>query len=229
MLEEPTGSEDAPGEKGASRTLASRVARGATWIVGARLVMRALGLINTIIVARLLAPEDFGIVAIAVTTMQLLQGFSDIGVSQAVVKFRNAGRDDLDTLFTLSAARGVFIAALLCTFAPFAGAFYDEPRLFWVFLGVALFPLATGLINPKFYEFERDLDFSKEFFVVVANKLAGVIVSIAIAVTFRTYWAIILGLVTNAFVQLALSYALRRYRPGSASRHSEKWWVFPDG
>lgn len=175
--------------------------------------MRVFGLINTIIVARLLVPEDFGLVAIGLTTMQLLQGFSDIGVSQAVVKFQNADRDDLDTLFTLAMLRGVLIALFLIIAAPFVASFFNDERVFFVFVGVALFPFLTGLINPKFYEFERNLDFSREFWVLVINKLAGVFVSIIVAVVFRTYWAIILGLITNGLIQLILSYAMRAYRP----------------
>ena len=70
--------------------------------------------------ARLLAPEDFGLVAIGVTTMQLLQGFSDVGVSQAVIRFKDANDKDLNTLFTLSAIRGVIVAALLAAIAPLA-------------------------------------------------------------------------------------------------------------
>ena len=194
-------------------SLAARVARSAGWIIGGRFVMGLFGFLNTIIVARLLAPEDFGIVAIGLTAMQILTNLSDIGVSQAVIRFRDADRSDLDTLFTLSAIRGALIALILCLTAPVAAQFYDDPRVFWVFAGIGLYPLLTGMINPRFYEFERLLDYSKEFIAAVVNKLAGVVVSIAIAVAFKSYWAIILGLATNGLVQLALSYLMRPYRP----------------
>lgn len=200
-----------PPNKGLS--LAARVARSAGWIIGGRFVMGLFGFLNTIIIARLLAPEDFGIVAIGLTAMQILTNLSDIGVSQAVIRFRDADRDDLDTLFTLSAIRGALIAGVLLAAAPIAAHFYGDPRVFWVFAGVALFPATTGFINPRFYEFERLLDYSKEFIAAVVNKLAGVIVSIIVAVIFRSYWAIILGLATNGLVQLALSYLMRPYKP----------------
>lgn len=194
-------------------SLTARVTRGAGWIVAGRFVMGLLGFLNTVIVARLLVPEDFGVVAIGVGAMQLLTNVSDIGVSQAVIKFRDAGRDDLDTLFTLSVIRGVTIAGLLAGLAPAAAAIYGDARVFWVFLGAALYPLATALINPKFFEFERDLDYSKEFVATVIYKLAGVAVSVAVAIAFRSYWALILGLVANGAVQTVLSYVMRPYRP----------------
>ncbi|MEL7240056.1 MAG: oligosaccharide flippase family protein, partial [Planctomycetota bacterium] len=207
-------------------SLGARVAKGAGWIVAARVAVRFLGFFNTIIVARLLAPEDFGIVAIGVTAMQLLQGFSDIGVSQAVIRFRDATTKDLDTLFTLSAIRGIVVAALLAAAAPMAAAFYGDPRVFWVFIGVSLFPLLTGLINPRFYEFERDLDFSREFIVSTLNKLAGVGVSVTIALLYRSYAAIIFGLIAGAAVQLALSYVFRPYRPRASLDSLDKVFGF---
>lgn len=201
------------GQEETRRSLTSRVARGTAWIAGARLVMRALGLLNTIVVARLLAPEDFGLVAVAMSAMLLLQGFSDIGVAQAVVRFDDADRDDLDTLFTLSAVRGLLIGLLLAGSAPLAGAFYGDARLTGVFLAIAVTPVAMGCINPRFYEYERRLDFSKEFVFSVVNKLIGVIASITVAIIYRSYWAIIAGVVAGALTQLAISYLMRPHPP----------------
>lgn len=194
-------------------SLTARVARGAGFIVAGRGVMGLLGFLNTVIVARLLLPEDFGVVAIGLGAMQILTNVSDIGVSQAVIKFRDADTVDLDTLFTLSLIRGLMIAVLLVGAAPAAAAFYGDARVFWVFCGAALYPLFTGAVNPRFFEFERDLDYSKEFIATVIFKLAGVAVSIAIAVIYRSYWAMILGLAVNGFVQMLLSYLMRPHRP----------------
>ncbi len=215
-----------PSTNGQGETLTGRVARGAAWILGAGLSARLLGAVNTIIVARLLAPGDIGLVAVATIAMQLLQGFSDIGVSQAVVKFRDADRDDLDTLFTLAVIRGLLIGLLLAGAAPIAAAFYGDPRMLPAFLGVAAFPLIMGFINPRFFEFERDLQFSREFVATILNRLAGVAVSITIAVIFRTYWAIILGMLTGGVVQLALSYMLRPFAPRLSFRSFKKVFGF---
>ncbi|MEO1243438.1 MAG: lipopolysaccharide biosynthesis protein [Pseudomonadota bacterium] len=206
--------------------LTRRVAHGAAWIMGSGIAARALGAINTIVVARLLIPNDIGIVAVATLAMQLLQGFSDVGVSQAVVRFRDAGRDDLNTLFTLSLARGLLVGLALALAAPVMAAFYDDPRMRNVFLAVALAPVMIGLINPRFFEFERELKFSQQFLVTIATKLAGVIVSVVIAFMFRTYWAIILGMLAGGAVQLFLSYALRPFAPRLSFKSIRKVFGF---
>ncbi|WP_411818960.1 lipopolysaccharide biosynthesis protein [Hyphococcus formosus] len=197
----------------AQRPLGERVARGAAWIILARFVIRTLGLINTLILARLLVPADFGIVAVGLALMQLLQNVSDIGVSQTVVKFRKAGRVTFDTLFTMSAIRGAIVCALLLIAAPMAGHFYDDPRAVNVFLLVSIVPVFHALINPRFFEFERDLDFSKEFMTTALNKLLGIVFSITIAVIFQSYLAILAGLIVSAFSQTVLSYIVRPYLP----------------
>ncbi len=194
-------------------SLTSRVMRGAVWTIGGRFVVRALGLINTLILARLLVPEDFGLVAIGVTVMQLLQNITDIGVSRTVIKFRNAGRKQYDTLFTISLTRGLAVTAVMLIAAMLVDNFYNDPRATVVFFGISIVPLLHALTNPRFFEFERELDFSKQFWLEAADKLIGVAVSITVALIFRTYWAIILGLVAGAFAQMAMSWLLRPYRP----------------
>lgn len=194
-------------------SMAARVAKGTAWLVGARFVMRAIGFINMIIVARLLLPEDFGLVAIGISAMQLIQGFSNIGLAQAVVKFHDADNDDYNTLFTLSALRAVFIALVLIFLGPVIAGFYNDPRLTHIFWGIALYPLFLGLINPRFYEFERALDFSREFIATVSDKIVSVIVSISVALVFKSYWALVLGLLAGGGVQMMISYVVRPYFP----------------
>ena len=200
---------DLPGRE----SLGERVARGAAWIVAGRLLVRSLGLINTLILARLLTPDDFGVVAIGLTVMQLLQNLSDIGVSHAVVRFREAVRAHYDTLFTLSVIRGVLVSCVLLMLSLFAGDVYNDDRVGRVFLILAIAPILQSLINPRFYEFERDLDFTKEFIASAGHKIVGVIVSVMIALSFKSYTAILLGLLSGFAVQAILSYVLRPFAP----------------
>ena len=197
----------------AKRPLTERVARGAIWIVAARFIVRSLGLINTFILARLLVPGDFGVVAIGLTVMQLLQNLSDIGVSQAVVRFRDATRDHFDTLFTLSIIRGVIVGAILLSVSYFASDFYKDERVGTVFMVLAVAPIIQSLVNPRFFEFERDLDFSREFMASGINKIVGVVISVSIALTFGNYAAILGGLVAGLTAQTILSYLFRPYAP----------------
>ncbi len=193
--------------------LGKRIALGTVWIIAARFLVRAMGLISTLILARLLVPADFGLVAIGITMMQLLQNLSDIGVSQTMVKFRNAGRSVIDTLFTLSVLRGLIVMVLLLGLSPFAKAMFGDPRAASVLMGISIVPLLLGLKNPKFHEFERNLDFSKTFVLDALAKSVSVAVAVSVALSFQTYWAIVLGVCAGAFTETVISYVLRPYRP----------------
>ncbi|MBI1393674.1 MAG: oligosaccharide flippase family protein [Alphaproteobacteria bacterium] len=193
--------------------LGGRVARGAAWIAGGYFALRVLGLLNTLVVARLLAPDDFGVVAIGVTLTQLLQNFSDVGVSQAVVRYDKAGRRELDTLFTLSTFRGVLISGLLLIASIGASSFFDDARVGPIFAVMAVVAFVQSLYNPKFYEFHRAISFRQEMTVLTIEKIVMAGSSIAMALAFRTYWAIVLSILLGALVRVALTYVLRPYMP----------------
>lgn len=193
--------------------LSRRVAKSTLVIIGSRLFVRVGGFINTLILVRLLAPADFGVVALGISLLQLLQNVTDVGVSQAVIRFGNAGRSEYDTLFTLSAIRGLLVCALLCVVALFSQHFYDDPRLKGVFVAAGLVALVQSLQNPKFHEFERDMNFGPDFAVTLSVKLAAVLTSVCIAYFFRTHWALMLGFFVGALTQTLLSYVYKPFFP----------------
>ncbi len=190
-----------------------RVAVSAAWIAGSSILMRMIGLINTLILARILTPDDFGLVAIGIIGTQLIQNISDVGVAQAVIKYQDAGKKEIDTLFTFSFIRGIIVFLIIVSIAPFTDDFYHDARTPAIFNAMAIIAFMQSMINPRFFEFQRDLDFSKDFIVNGLDKFIAVAASVLIAYIYQSYWAIIIGIGTGAFVKLILSYVMRPYRP----------------
>ena len=85
-----------PGE-----TLSQRVVRGGLWVFGLRIVGRVFGLVRTIVLARLLAPEDFGLFGIALLTMSALETFSQTGFQAALIQKKEDIKPYLDTAWTV--------------------------------------------------------------------------------------------------------------------------------
>ena len=83
-----------------------RMAAGALWMVGLRFALRGLGLISTLILARLLVPEDFGLVALATTIATLLEICGQFSFDLALIRDPKAGREHYDTVWTLNVNRG---------------------------------------------------------------------------------------------------------------------------
>lgn len=101
-----------PDRNSKSRSLAIRTTIGVIWLMGTRMCVRSLGLISTIVLARLLMPDDFGVIALSSAFMALLTGASKLGFNAALIKFQTHDRDDLDTAWTLNLLRGIILALI---------------------------------------------------------------------------------------------------------------------
>jgi len=80
--------------------------RGAAWTVGTRWLIKGVGFINTIIMARLLVPADYGIVAMAMLVVGLIQAFLDFGAATALLRKGEVSRDEVDSAWTLRSLKG---------------------------------------------------------------------------------------------------------------------------
>jgi PST family polysaccharide transporter len=114
-----------------------RVLAGAGWLMGWRVVSRLLGFASVLILAQLLAPADFGIVAVATAVTAAIDGLSQMGVREALVRLGGDGRDHYDTAFTVQAARGLVTGGLVAALGLAAGPVLGEARLAPVLLLLA--------------------------------------------------------------------------------------------
>ena len=198
--------------------LARRAAVGAGWLYSYRWLDRGLDFLALVVLARLLSPDDFGLVAIAASVVTIIEGLSAFDVNKALIRTRDDQRALFDTAFTLSMMRGIVSA--LCMAA--AAGFVTDGRIATILMVLALSPILTGLSNPKFVLFERDLVFSKLAILTLGAKIVSVTVTLLIAIMYRSYWALVVGMLVGTLITLILSYALRPYRPRlSLARASE--------
>ncbi|HEX2086922.1 MAG TPA: oligosaccharide flippase family protein, partial [Solirubrobacteraceae bacterium] len=110
--------------------IATRTVRGMAWSYASYVGGRVLVLASTVVLARLLTPEDFGLVALALTVMALLEAFADLGVGHAlIVETEDAVEDRAETAFVFSIGMGVLLSGIVAALSPVAAAVFDEPRL----------------------------------------------------------------------------------------------------
>ncbi len=186
-----------------------RFAGGALWLYGYRWGERLLDFVSIVVLARLLAPEDFGLVAIAASFVAIVEGMAAFDVNKALIRTRNEDRDLYDTAWTLSALRGVLSALIMVAVTPFL----SDVRISEVVLVLALTPLLGGLANPRFVLFERDLIYSKLAILTLGAKIASFAVTLTLAVLYQSYWALVAGALVGACLSMLLSYLLKPYRP----------------
>jgi lipopolysaccharide exporter len=189
------------------------MAKGALWSVLMRFAVRSIGIVSTIVLARLLVPADFGLVVLASMLVALLELLSELELSTFLIFRRGADRSYNDTAWTLSLLRGGMTAIVLVISASFAASFFAEPRLQNVIYVLAFGCLIDGLANVGVVEFQKSLNFERDFRLLVFTKLASFTVTVLSAVLLRNYWALVIGTLCGSLALLVLSYTMHPYRP----------------
>src|SRR5687768_17564074 len=103
--------------------------RGLGWLTGAQGVRQLLQLGLRVLLVRLLAPEDFGLLAMVTVFSGFFLIFSDLGLGPALVQKKSVAREELCTIFWLTAGIGCLLAVLTATLGPALAAFYRQPRI----------------------------------------------------------------------------------------------------
>ena len=112
-----------------TRSVLARTVRGAGWVIAWRLGMRVLGLISTLILVRLLVPADFGLLALAASFAQTIDGMMILGTEEAVIRQTAPDRAVYDTAWTLNVIRGLTVTAIVLASAVPVASFFGDRRL----------------------------------------------------------------------------------------------------
>lgn len=191
-----------------------------------RWATRALGLVSTVVLARLLSPGDFGVLAMAMVVVGFLEVFTHTGVDLALIRDEHAGRDHYDTAWTFEILQGAALAAGLVLAAPLAAAYFEEPRITIVMSVLSLRALIGGFENIGVVAFRRELTFDREFWFGVVKKMATVGVTVGAALALRSYWALVFGLVAGRLLDVLISFRIHPYRPRLTLAKFGEIWSF---
>ena len=193
--------------------VSARMASGATWTVGIRLCERLIGVLSLVILARLLVPDDFGLLALATTLVAAVELLGSFSFDLWLINQSRHSRADLDTVWTLGILRGLIAALVLALLAGPAALFFDAPRVHDIVLVLALGTVVMGFENAGVILFRKELEFDRDFRLVVTTKLTGFVVTIVTAFALRSYWALVIGVMTAKVARVVLSYLMHPHRP----------------
>lgn len=195
-----------------SEPLAGRVGSAITWKTLQLGVDQSLSLVRFLILARLLAPDDFGLVAIASVAVDLLVALTNVGLQPALVQLQRPEHRHYDAAWTVGFLRGLAISAILFLGADLIASLYGEPRATSVLQLIALRPLLSGLASPRMADLERELNFRALAMLITAATIVQTILAIALASTLGVF-AIVVGMLAGTAIFTLLSYVAAPYRP----------------
>src|SRR5687768_17418306 len=107
--------------------ISRRLMKGSAWLSAARAVVNALSMLSTILLARLLLPSDFGLVALATTMLMIVSSVTELSLSSALVRHASPTRTHFDAAWTLNALRGLVLGVLFAASGTIAASLYDDP------------------------------------------------------------------------------------------------------
>ena len=143
----------------------------------------------------------------------LVELASEFAFATYLIRSQGIDRSYYDTAWTLSVLRGGLIAIVLVVSASAAAEFFAEPRLQNVLYALALVSLIDGLANIGIVDFQKSMNFDRDFRLTVQTKLVSFAVTVLLAVLLRNYWALVIGMLSGRFAALLFGYTMHPYRP----------------
>lgn len=174
--------------------------------------VKALYMIRLLVLAILLTPADFGLIAIALASTSFLLNLTNFGLIPAVVQAADMDETKYDAVWTFDMTRSVIVTTLTVLFAPLIAEIFTEPRAVPIIQVLALRPLLESLTSIKIAALNRNLTFRPLAFLKIIEAVFNAVISIALAKTLGV-WSMVYGMIGGAVAMVIASYILAPYRP----------------
>ena len=194
-----------------------RVRSGIGWNVSSSLAGQFIGFVRSVTLARILAPEDFGLFTMALTIVFAANALTTIGLDRTIIANKFETRDELklqlDTVWSAELIRSLIVALLVSVSAFPTARFYGQAQLKFIIPVLACASLVQGLQNIGLVLLRKEISFGRIFWFELATNLSGVVLTVALALVLRNVWALVFGMLLTTAVGTVLSYVFHPYRP----------------
>ena len=206
------------------RTLRAGVLVGASSVV-----VNILSLLRSVVLARLLSPEIFGLWAICTTLVRALKVFSETGLSSALIQRQDRAAEAVDTAFTLLIVRGALLTLITVAAAPYFAFFYEKPILEPLVSILAVAFLISGFHNIHTVLYEKELKYRRLVLLEQLSQILTFIFVVVVAYIYRNIWALVAGHLAAAVISVVMSYLVISDKPRIKFNKKIAWELFHYG
>jgi O-antigen/teichoic acid export membrane protein len=198
--------------------------RATLWTLGGEALSHPLRVISSLILTRLLFPDAFGLMALVQGFLMGLRMFSDLGTWTIIIRHER-GEDPsfLNTVWTVSIARGFLLGLAACAISWPLSRFYGAPELELLLPAASLNVILDGFLSTKFFLAERRLARGRLTLINFASSAIGIALMVFLAWKFRSVWALVWGGVAGTGVRVFLSHALMSGPPNRIEWDRSAW------
>lgn len=193
--------------------LSQRVLFAGIWMTTLRVSARGLGIVRLVFLARILSPDAFGLVAVAVLANDLVNLITATGFNLALVQREGEIKDYLDTVWTMLAIRGFILGGIIVGIAPLLASYFESPEASPYIQAMSAVLVLNGLTNSGMIYLMKELEVQKRFIWEISGVLVELAVAIPAAFIMKNAWAIVLGAVAGWLARVILSFIIHPYRP----------------
>lgn len=196
-----------------SGSLRARIQSGVAWKAGSQVTLQLTRMIVALVLARLLAPHDWGLAAMVLVFSGFAVVFTDNALGTALIQRRELNEDDRSTVFWASAGVGLVLAVLGVVLAGPLASFYEEPDVRWLFVALSGGFVVSSLGTTQMALLVREMEFRKLELRLIAATLVGAALGLWLAFAGYGAWAIVGQLLGEAVTSTVLLWFLTAWRP----------------
>lgn len=193
--------------------LRSKSIKGGASTIFAQLISFALNIGSTVLLARLLLPEDYGLVAMVTSFTGFVLMFKDLGLTQAVIQREEINHNEVSMVFWVNVYVSLALALVVIATGPILVWFYNEPRLMLISFAYALVAILGGLSAQHSALLNRQMKFQILSRITIISSLLSLLVGLLLAYLGYGYWAVVAISVVSTFVQAVLLWFFCSWRP----------------
>lgn len=196
-----------------AKSLSQSVLDNSAILAALKVAEKGLGLVSTLILARLLTPEDFGIVAVIMIFVIFFETIGNSGAGQYLIQKPKIDDEDINTAFTLNLIIKGILFFLLILATPFIVDFYENEELKYPLYFTSLIILIRILSNPGVVLLKKNLNFKLIAKTQLYTKLITFCLVLLLAYIYGNYWALIVTNIVSVILLVLFSYRIHPYRP----------------
>ena len=194
--------------------------RGGMVTMGAQGISIAIQLTSTVVLARLLSPEDYGVMAMVMAIIGFAGLFRDLGLSSAAIQKKDLTHAQQSNLFWLNVAMGALLTVVVAAASPLVVWFYGKPELLWVTVALSFSFLIGAFGTQHGALLVRKMQFARQAVANIAGAVLGLAISIVFALRGFSYWSLVWGTLFGGLAGTVLLIMLSPFSPGWFSRGS---------
>lgn len=196
-----------------TESLTKRAGAAVIWTTLSTGAIQLSGVVKTIVLARLLSRDDFGIVGVGMITLSAIEAVTNTGFTVAILQQKAPSESSVHTAYTVGLIRGAILSVVMLLLAPWIGGFFHSPGSVAVIRWMALSVILTAVSSMGRIDLQRRLLYRENAKIEITASIADMTSAVLSALVMRSAYALVIGLIARQLVNAVGYFIIHPWRP----------------